>query len=257
MISVTWLWLYLLAAFVIPITFIVIWKKKSNTRMVPFWWGMIVFFVFAMVLEQISHYVFLVMPWAGSNFILSHNAAYVVYGCLAAGVFEETGRFFAFSLPLKKYNKKEEAVTYGLGHGACEAMLLVGGSAITLLMYYYNPALDTVSALSTITAGTIILGLVERVLAIIIHVSLSVIVFTGVKMNKKYLYPVAILLHALVDVSACLYQLGIIKELYVLEIILAVSLFVLAFIAYKVYRTLPAVAGDVGGDAASGAETSK
>lgn len=79
-------------------------------------------------------------------------------------------------------------------------------------------------------------------------------------MNKKYLYPVAIILHALVDVSACLYQLGIIKELFVLEIILAVSVIILAFIAYKVYRTLPAVAGEAGvvdGDVASGVETSK
>ncbi|NLC73838.1 MAG: hypothetical protein GX685_01120 [Clostridiales bacterium] len=33
------------------------WKIKTGAKMAPFWCGMIVFFVFAMLLEQVSHYI--------------------------------------------------------------------------------------------------------------------------------------------------------------------------------------------------------
>lgn len=239
MISAVELWFFAIGAFLLPIVLIVVWKIKTGAKMAPFWCGMIVFFVFAMLLEQVSHYIFLVMPWAGSEYIKNHTFAYAVYGCLAAGIFEETGRFFAFSIPLKKHKERTASVTYGLGHGGCEAMIIAGMPAISYLVLYYNPALDTTSVISTIVPGTMALGLLERLLAIVIHVSLSVIVFAGVTTGRKYIYPVAIVLHAIVDVPAVLYQRQVITGLVTVEILTAAESAILAIIAYKMYRKLP------------------
>ena len=118
-------------------------------------------------------------------------------------------------------------------------MLIAGMPAISYLVLYYNPALDTTSAISTIVPGTLALGILERHLAIVIHVSLSVIVFTAVTTGRKYLYPVAIVLHALVDVPAVLYQRQVISGLATVEILTAAESAILAIIAYKMYKKLP------------------
>ena len=76
MISAVELWFFAIGAFLLPIVLIVVWKIKTGAKMAPFWCGMIVFFVFAMLLEQVSHYIFLVMPWAGSEYIKNHTFAY-------------------------------------------------------------------------------------------------------------------------------------------------------------------------------------
>ena len=50
----------------------------------------------------------------------------------------------------------------------------------------------------------------ERISAMLAHIGLSMIMFVAAKQKGKlWLYPVAIFMHALLDVPAMLYQLGI------------------------------------------------
>ena len=42
---------------------------------------------------------------------------YALYGGIAAGVFEETGRFTAMKFWMKKSLSKESSFMYGVGHG--------------------------------------------------------------------------------------------------------------------------------------------
>ena len=71
------------------------------------------FIGYALVLEQLLHAaVFSLFPA-----ITLYPAAYTAYGCLAAGLFEETGRLMGLSLLCKKDRDLALGVGYGIGHG--------------------------------------------------------------------------------------------------------------------------------------------
>ena len=55
----------------------------------------------------------------------------------------------------------------------------------------------------------------------LLHAGLSVLVFYAVKKSKPLLYVLAIVLHALFDVPAALYQLGVIRSAYIVEALIA------------------------------------
>jgi uncharacterized membrane protein YhfC len=108
-----------LIAIGLPIFLLVYWRRKTKARLLPALIGALVFVVFALVLEQLLHNIVLVQP-----LMMTNTALYVLYGGLAAGVFEETARLLGFSLVLRRYRKREDSVTFGIGHGGIEAILL-------------------------------------------------------------------------------------------------------------------------------------
>ena len=81
----------------------------------------------------------------------------------------------------------------------------------------------------------------ERILAIVLHTSLSVIVFASIKMKGRLcLYPAAIVLHAIFDVPAVLYQRGVITSIGLTELLLLAAGIVLVFVTVKIYRMMKA-----------------
>lgn len=208
------------------------------------------FFLFAMVLEQLLHV--LVIPLVMNNVVL-----YVIYGSAAAGVFEETARFLSFRFFLKKNRSAENAVSYGLGHGGCEMILLLGLQAVIALamiatvspdvvselssesdFYAYSRVISQLTAYSQVTYGNLAISVLERIIALILQVSLSVLVMEAVMVKGRiWLYPAAIVIHALMDVPAALYQCGVIPVI-VCELIIAAFTAVWAVIAYKRYKFL-------------------
>ena len=233
-------WIYSMVIFLLPVIMILTWEKKTGARIKPFWIGVLTFLLFAMVLEQVMHAIFLVIPWSGSKYITTHTWAYALYGCFAAGFFEETGRYVAFDKWLKDCWKRKDAVTYGIGHTSCEILCVTGMGAISYLVMLYNPAVGNAAATSSISAGTLMMGVVERLIASVLHISLSVFVYTAVKViGKKYLYPVAIALHMLADVPAVLYQRAVIKNTAFVELLMACITAAIAFVAFRMYKKLP------------------
>ena len=206
------------------------------------------FFLFAMVLEQLLHV--LMIPLVMNNVVL-----YVIYGSAAAGVFEETARFLSFRFFLKKNRSAENAVSYGLGHGGCEMILLLGLQAVIALamiatvspdvvselssesdFYAYSRVISQLTAYSQVTYGNLAISVLERIIALILQVSLSVLVMEAVMVKGRiWLYPAAIVIHALMDVPAALYQCGVIPVI-VCELIIAAFTAVWAVIAYKRYK---------------------
>lgn len=208
------------------------------------------FFLFAMVLERLLHV--LVIPLVMNNVVL-----YVIYGAVAAGLFEETARFLSFRFFLKKNRSAENAVSYGLGHGGCEMILLLGLQAVIALamiatvspdvvselssesdFYAYSRVISQLTAYSQVTYGNLAISVLERIIALILQVSLSVLVMEAVMVKGRiWLYPAAIVIHALMDVPAALYQCGVIPVI-VCELIMAAFTAVWAVIAYKRYKFL-------------------
>ena len=194
-------------------------RKKMGLRVPPLLVGAAVFIVFALVLESLMHRVVL-QPQADGTIALKvqHPALYVLYAIFAAGVFEETGRLVGFTLLKKRFHGVRTGVSYGIGHGGIEAVLLAGvtliGSIVLALMLNAGLKLPagteaTATALTTTPSGLFLVSGLERVFAIGIHIALSILVWIAVTHKGKFwLFPVAIVLHALADLPAVLSQVG-------------------------------------------------
>ena len=97
------------------------------------------------------------------------------------------------------------------------------------------------TALTDYDMVSMLVSLGERILAIVLHTSLSVIVFASLKMKGKlWLYPAAIVLHAIFDVPAALYQRGVITSIGMTEMLLLAADIVLVFVTVKIYRAMKA-----------------
>jgi len=196
--------------------------KKHHARLSTILIGAGVFFVFALLLEPVLHQVVLKGPHGAA--ITGSTWYYALYGGLAAGIFEETGRFLGMKFLLKKEPTGAlPAVAYGVGHGGMEMLMIFGitmisnlaislminaGQADTILSAVPAETREQVEAqfaqLQDLHAGQLLLGLWERISALILQLGLSIIVWTAVRKGGKWLwlFPAAILLHALVDACA-------------------------------------------------------
>ena len=215
----------ILYSIALPLGLLLWWKKRSGAPVWCFVAGALCFLLFAMGLEQILHSVCLVSDNAVSRFLNASPAAYMVYGALAAGLFEETGRLFGFKLLLKKHREKACAVAYGIGHGGIEAFLVMG---ISYLVYFLascgvpigpgETAEAILSAAQSIPFSTTLIAMFERLSAVMAHIGLSMLVFCAARERGKFgLYPLAIFFHALLDAPAALYQRGVVTSVWVVE----------------------------------------
>ena len=213
---------------VVPAVLWIVWCVKKKEKFTTILIGAAAFFLFAIVLEKPIQNV-LIFPTAmglkehaASQFI---NARPVLWAFLVGffpGLFEETGRFVAFKTVLKKRKNRETSISYGLGHGGFEVVFILGITYITYISYCLMinsgtfativqqveaVAPDQVDAylalpaqLASITAGSILIAIWERIFSVMFHTGASVIVFYAAKDKKKlWLYPLAILLHTAMD----------------------------------------------------------
>ena len=142
-----------------------------------------------------------------------YPVTYIIFLGITAGVFEECGRYIGFKLTLKKHRRFGDGVAFALGHGGIEALLIAGISSLynliillnlnlgndngTILGMDANEAMIAFNSVNNISVLTI--GL-ERILAMVIHLGLTMIVLYGIKFSKKHYLLIAIALHAIVDV---------------------------------------------------------
>ena len=102
-----------LVSIALPVAALAVLKRKTGRGLLAALVGAGCFIGYALVLEQLLHAaVFSLFPA-----ITLYPAAYTAYGCLAAGLFEETGRLMGLSLLCKKDRDLALGVGYGIGHG--------------------------------------------------------------------------------------------------------------------------------------------
>ena len=236
----------------LPVIFAIIFKARVKTAPVSaLFVGAAAFFIFALLLEQILHTVMLPI-------VSGSDIAYIIYGALAAGIFEETARFLAFKTVLKKHNSPETAVMYGIGHGGCEAVMILGmtmlsGIVIAIIVNTMGidemiktasagrPELEetarlqieSLAALGPVNAA---LSLFERAVTMVCHVALSVLVFEAAR-GRAWLYPVCVLVHAACDLPAVMYQRGILGLAAVYAVMVALTA-AAVFFAVRSYKRL-------------------
>jgi uncharacterized membrane protein YhfC len=224
---------------------------KSGIK--PILVGAGMFFLFALVLEQILHFFILKQNPATAAFFTNH-LAYAVYGGLAAGIFEETGRLVGFRLLLKKPGRWEQGLAYGMGHGGFEVIYLGGMNAVSQINnLYYSILINSdkfgqllkasqgiplqLSNLETIRqqlTGTpsweFLMGGIERVFALAIQLALSLLILYAVAKRRYIFYILAILLHAIVDFTSSYMSLEGVPLLIVESVIALYAVLALIFI---------------------------
>jgi uncharacterized membrane protein YhfC len=104
-----------------------------------------VFFVFSQVLEKGMHAYLLQANPVTAAWFQAHGIAFAIYGSLAAGVFEEVGRYVGMRFLAKPSGNPGTAVAYGIGHGGIESVLLGGvamGQALVFAILLNSGKLD-------------------------------------------------------------------------------------------------------------------
>lgn len=246
----------------IPVAVLISWWRAHKPQLNISWLiaGAVGFILSARVLELGVHYVCLLADNPVSRFLNGSTSAYVLYGILMAGVFEECGRYVIMKHIMKKNRTPENAVLYGVGHGGVEVLTVLVPTialylVIAVLFSRGNPeaafatlniteevapvALPSVQAAAAFGYGTMALYVIERVFAVTIHIALTVIVFYGIVNGKGSCLLMAILLHALMDLFPALYQRSA-MPLWSVEVWAALWTAVAAVIAVKLYHRMKA-----------------
>lgn len=121
-----------------------------------------------------------------TSFVLAYTLNPLLIGilvALSAGIFEEGFRFLFKQFFIKPSECGfEQPIIFGLGHGITEALIIL------------------IPALSLAPVSQLGLAFLERVLAIILHVNLTILVWNGFQKKQKMLYLlIAIVIHGFVD----------------------------------------------------------
>ncbi len=244
----------------IPVVLLIYWRKKHKEQTKISWLiaCAVGFIVSARVLELAVHYFCIIFDNPVSRFINGHTVAFVIYGITMAGVFEECGRFIVMKYIMKKNRTRENSVLYGIGHGGIEIIAvlipaMISSLAIAVMLSTADRAtalgalgiteenaavaLTSVQTVATFDYGMMALNVIERILAMLLHIGLTVIVYYGITQAKKSCLPAAIGLHMLMDLFAALYQRSVVP-LWSVEVWAAFVTGGVVMIAVKQYRQM-------------------
>ena len=246
----------------IPVGFFLCWRGKHRRRTKLSWLiaGAVGFILSARVLELGVHYFCILADNPVSRFLNGNTWAFVLYGTMMAGVFEECGRHIVLQYILKKNRTRENAVLYGIGHGGIEILAVLLPAMILYLVIAIlfsqgnveeamnqlkiteetaAAALPSVQAAAAFDYGMMAANAVERLFAMLLHIGLTVIVYYGIVHAKKVCLPMAIILHMLADTFPALYQRGVVP-LWAVEVWVAAWTAVIVCIAAKLYGKMKA-----------------
>jgi uncharacterized membrane protein YhfC len=133
---------------------------------------------------------------------------------ITAGLFEETARLIAFKRPLQEHRTWKEAIGFGVGHGGFESAVLVGAVAtIGLINLVVLSKLDlstlplapeqleqvraAKAQLAVLRWWEPLLGGYERICAMLIHVSMTVVVLQRFLRQQWRWFWFAVVFHTL------------------------------------------------------------
>ncbi len=244
----------------IPVAFFIYWRRNHHERTKLSWLvaGAVGFIVSARVLELGVHYFCILQDNPVSRFINGSTVSFVLYGITMAGVFEECGRFIVMKCIMKKNRTRENAVLYGIGHAGIEILAVLLPNIVMYLAVAVAfsqgsvesacrtlniteetaaAALPSVQAAAAFDYGMMAMNVLERLLAMLLHIGLTVIVFYGVRNGKIGFLLLAILLHMLADTFPALYQRNVV-QLWTVEVWVALWTAVTVYTAVRLYRSM-------------------
>ena len=230
----------------VPLGIMLFLRKRGGTW-TTFLVGAGTFILFTFVLENLFHALVLLILFPNAETVIRGNIwLYGLYGGLAAGLFEETGRLLAFRFILRRRQDRITSLAYGIGHGGIEAFLIVGlimANNLILGLIYANaetlpPEIaPLVETLLTTPAGMFLWSGFERLYAMALHMALSVLVFACVRTNRPWMYPAAILIHTGINCTAVVVNPYL--PIAATELLVAALTVMPVLWAARIYKNLP------------------
>lgn len=246
----------------VPVLMAVVWKIRKKEPVTTILIGAAMFLLFAVILEKPIQNV-LAFPTAMglpdhvfSRFLSSNPILLALVAGLFPGVFEETGRLIAFKTVLRKRRNRETSISYGIGHGGFEVILILGltyiqyiayavmlntGTFVTVIDRVASQAPEQLVSVETVVSlltgfsfADLGIAFVERIFAVLFHMGASILVFYACRDKKHFwLYPMAIVLHTGMDFIGALSIFNVISiSPWALEGIVAVFGLLTFFGAY-------------------------
>ena len=209
----------------LPLALALVWVRKKHEPFKTVLVGAVIFFLFVTFLEKPLQGLVITGDHPVAAFLDAHPIWWALVVGLFPGVFEETGRLFAFKAILKNRKNRETAISYGIGHGGIEVLLLMGVNGVAYLVYAtminsgaFSAVVEQAAAKAPAQAETLRtlaeqlagysfagvgLGLIERAFAFLFHIGASILVFYACRDKGRFwLYPLAIGLHTALDFLA-------------------------------------------------------
>lgn len=191
-------------------------RRVTGVRWAPIWWG-----VLAWPLSQVARFAVVIpLSWSlntafggtSTTFLVLNTLLYV----LTSGIFEECTRYVVMRYWATNLRQHREGVAFGLGHGGIEAFLIIGFAVTNAMVLLSAPQLfrEQVAATSpeqladfeqqlqtiqTVTVGLASLGVYERIMAVGLHVALSVLVLRAVRSRRLSFLVLAVVIHCTVN----------------------------------------------------------
>lgn len=236
--------------FLMPIGLAIYFYRKEKVSIKALLVGALIFFVF-----QIATRIPLLNFLSTTNWFIQFSTfklPYALFLGLTAGLFEEIGRYLGFRYLLKGKLEWKNGIAFGIGHGGIEAILIAGLPIINFIIYavlinsgQFDSAIasklpqgmgDTIkNTLLNTPAPLLVVGGIERIFAMTVHIGYSLIVLYGVMKNKIRYLLYAILLHTLLDAPLVIFTNKIGLEVYLF--IYAVITFILIVKSRKYFET--------------------
>lgn len=209
----------------LPLGIALLWVRKKHEPFKTVLVGAVIFLLFVMILEKPIQTLVITGGHPVAAFLDANPVWWALVVGLFPGLFEETGRLFAFKAILKNRKNRETAVSCGIGHGGMEVILLLGVNAAAYLAYAaminagtFGAVIEQAAAkapeqaetlrtlaeqLAGYTVAGVGLGLMERAFAFLFHLGASILVFYACRDRGRFwLYPLAIVLHTALDFIA-------------------------------------------------------
>lgn len=201
------------AELLLPIAILIVLGIKKKLSAIPTLLGFAAFFVSQILIRIPILQALGAQSWYQA---FALNAIpYILMLSFTAGLFEESARQICAGCFLKKRRSFQDALSFGLGHGFCEVILLIGMAQINNIAYSVMINTGSLQKLtSSLTSAqsqqildvmlavkpeTVYLGILERVFAVTYHVFASILIFKGVTEKKISYYFLAILAHTVLN----------------------------------------------------------
>ena len=243
--NIVWMAVAALLLFLLPLAVALFWKYRQSAKVS--WQAILLgaagFIVSARVLEVIPHAFCIILDNPVSQFINGHTWAYVLYGVTMAGLFEELGRYLIIGKVMKRNKTRENMVFYGIGHGGIEVWSVVLPVIMVYIAVSFSPDMQA-SAPEQILEGAATFGgemaalmVYERIVAMMVHVALTIVVAYSLFSSKKIYLFLAIALHMIFDIAPALYQRGV-CSMAVCEICITLCVIPAALFAISLYKKM-------------------
>ncbi len=218
--TITFLVVSALITIVLPVLVAILFWQNGLTKWWVFLAGMAGFIITQMIIRIPLMQYFATQGWYTA--FAEHTIPFYLFSAFTAGLFETAGRLLVFLVFIRLRRNYEDGFLAGLGHGTIESILLAGSAAVNDIVYstYINngifydkfspyiadnaaikQSIDAVyTSLTTSPSVVFLASGLERIMAIILHIALSLLVLEGIERKQIWRYVAAAVgYHMLVD----------------------------------------------------------